>query len=243
MKQDLIVASLNHSVFIKSNYSEKVQNSFMKNFRQQKGASLVELIIVLVLIAILTGAAMLSFASARKYYALDEATEITDILDLARQSALNQRRTFRVEINKTKKQITLINENAPDNAADDKVVKSIPFKKQVFINEIPSNIAAAPTATSPIPVLSFISSNYPLSTNEEKITLRFARNGRVLDLGTDNIGSGSTMRGATIYVYTNKERTTTPEIIRAVTVNQTSGSTSILKCSFDSTNKCGNWTR
>jgi hypothetical protein len=173
----------------------------------------------------------------------NQTLEIVDILDQARQSALNQRRTFRVEINKTKQQVTLINENAPETVADDEIVKTLAFRKQVFINEVPGNIAGAPTANSPIPVLSFVSSNYPLSNNEEKITLRFARNGRVLDTGTDNIGTGSIMRGATIYVYTNKDKASTPEVIRAVTVNQTSGSTSILKCSFDATNKCGNWTR
>jgi prepilin-type N-terminal cleavage/methylation domain-containing protein len=215
----------------------------MKNSRSQKGFSLIELLVVIVIMAILITVSVMSFASTRKYNADDQALEIVDLLSQARQSALNQRRVFRVEINKTKRQVTLINENDFSKADDDKIVKFITLRKGVFVNQVPGNVAAAPTASTPIPILDFVSSNYPLSSGEEKITLRFARNGRVLDTGSDNIGTGSLMRGATIYVYTNKEETNTPEIIRAVTVTQTSGSTSILKCSFDSTKKCGNWKR
>ncbi len=215
----------------------------MKNLSRQKGFSLIELILALIIVSIIAGFAIISVASARKYVADTQAFEIVDILDQARQSALNQRRTFRVEINKTKNQITLINEDKFDDVSDDKIVKSLPLRNNVVINQVPGNITEAPTASSSIPVLNYAASSYPLSKNEEKITLRFARNGRVLDTGTDHVGTGSTVRGATIYVYTNKEKTNTPEIIRAVTVTHTSGNTSILKCSFDTTGKCGNWVR
>lgn len=184
-----------------------------------------------------------SFSSVRKYKADDQAMLLVDILNEARQSALNNRRTFRVEINRTKRRITLINEEASGNAADDRIVKTVALKTLVSVGETPSNILAAPTTTSPIPVLAYVSSNYPLSNGDEKITLRFARNGRVLDTGTDNAGAGSTMRGATIYIFTNKESSVKPEIIRAVTVLQTTGDTAILKCSFDVNDKCGNWKR
>lgn len=215
----------------------------MKSSCSQKGFSLIELLLVIMMIAILVAVSVMSFASTRKYDADNQALELVDLLNQARQSALNQRRVFRVEINKTKRQVSLINENDFNTADDDRIVKFITLRKGVFVNEVPSNVAAAPTASTPIPILDFVSSGYPLSSGEEKVTLRFARNGRVLDTGSDSIGTGSLMRGATIYVYTNREGTDTPEIIRAVTVTQTSGSTSILRCSFDSTKKCGNWKR
>lgn len=215
----------------------------MKSSSGQYGFSLLELIVVLLVITVLTAVSVISFAGTRKYNADDQAQEIVDVLNQARQSALNQRRTFRVEINKTKNKITLINENEYNDASDDKIVKSVALRKDVFVNSVPSNVLANPTYSSPIPVLSYAAGNYPLSSGEEKITLRFARNGRVLDTGSDNIGTGSLMRGATIYVYTNKDKTNTPEIIRAVTVSQTSGNTAILKCSFDANNKCGNWAK
>lgn len=215
----------------------------MKDSYLQKGFSLIEVLIALIVLGIFTALAINSFSSTRKYRADDQAAIMVDIFNEARQSALNRRRTFRVEINRTKSQIILINENEFGNAADDTIEKSIPLKDFVKVGEIPANVASAPTTTSPIPVLDFVASNYPLSNGDEKITLRFARDGLVLDTGTDNIGTGSTMRGATVYIFTNKEGTTMPEIIRAVTVLQTTGDTSILKCSFDVDGQCGNWKR
>ena len=213
----------------------------MKSSVFQKGFSILELLVVIVVLSLLSALAVSSFSSSKKYAADDQAMLMVDILNEARQSALNQRRTFRVEINRTKKVLTLINENGFDTASDDKIVKSIPIKDIVTIGEVPENISGPPTATSPIPVLGFVSSNYPLSSGDEKITLRFARNGRVLDTGNDDIGTGSLIRGAAIYVFTYKEKTSTPEIIRAVTALETTGDTSIQKCSFDTYGKCGNW--
>jgi prepilin-type N-terminal cleavage/methylation domain-containing protein len=215
----------------------------MNNRDSQKGFSILEIIVAMLVLAIFTALAINSFSSARKYNADDQAQILVDILNEARQGALNQRRTFRVEINRTINEITLIKENEPGDVTDDAIVKSIPFKSFVKIGEVPSNIAAHPTATSPIPVLNYVTSNYPLSNGHEKITLRFARNGLVLDPGNDNIGTGSLMRGATIYIFSNKEGTNTPQIIRAVTVLQTTGDTAILKCSFDAGGRCGNWTK
>ena len=202
---------------------------------------MIELVSVLIIIAIVAAITVVTFSGARKYSVDDQAAKIVDILDQARQSALNQRKTFRVEINKTKRQVTLINENKFDDVSDDEIVKTSPFYDLVFVGDVPNNISAAPTTSSPIPVLSYKSSNYPLSNGNEKITLRFAKNGRVLDTGNDNIGTGSTMTGATIYLYSNHEKTAKPEVIRAITVLQTSGDTAILKCTFDTTGKCGNW--
>lgn len=212
----------------------------MKSQNLQKGLSLIELLIVMVLLAVLITLTMMSFSSSKKYSVDDQASTLTDFLDEARQNALNKRRTFRVEINKTLRQITLINENEFGVVTDDSIVRSVPFNSSVQIGGTPNNVSAAPTTTSPIPVLPAVASNYPLSNGNEKITLRFTRNGRVVDTGSDNIGTGSLMRGATIYVYSNSG-TGNPQIIRAVTVLESSGDTSILKCTFDGTGKCGNW--
>lgn len=215
----------------------------MKNKESQKGASLVEVILIMLILTIFAAFALVSWSGTRKFAVDDQAVKTADIFAEARQYSLNQRRIFRVELNRTKGAVTLIDENEPNNAGDDQIVKNIPFKSFVNIGTIPSNILSAPTAHSPIPVLDYVRSNYPLSPNEEKITIRFAKDGRVLDTGTDAGGTGSLMRGATIYMFSNKEKTTTPEIIRAITVLQASGDIAILKCSFDTNNKCGNWTR
>lgn len=213
----------------------------MKNSYSQKGFSFIEVLLALIILSIFLALALLQFRSAKKFNADDQAIAMLDIFDEARQSAMNKRKTYRVEINKTKRQITLINENSAGTVNDDVVEREVPFKSLVVVGEIPNNITGPPTATSPIPVLNPVRSNYPLSNNDEKITLRFSKSSIVLDTGTNHTGSGSIPRGATIYIYSNREGTATPEIIRAITVLQTSGDAAIVKCRFDNTGKCGGW--
>lgn len=215
----------------------------MKNSFSQKGFSIIEVLMALIIVSIFFALTIPWLTSSKKYNVDDQAMTMIDIFDEARQSAMNNRQTFRVEINKTKNQVTLIDEKSAATATDDEVLRQIAFKPYVKVAEIPNNITSAPTATSPVPVLTPVTSNYPLSQGDEKVTLRFARNGLVMDTGTNNTGNGSVPRGATIYLFSNKEGMNTPEIIRAITVLSSSGDSSVLKCTFDSNNKCGNWSK
>jgi prepilin-type N-terminal cleavage/methylation domain-containing protein len=217
----------------------------MKKTSSQAGFSLIEVVIVLTVLVILSSMAVMTFWNSRKYSADDQAKRMIDVFDEARQKALNQRKTFRVEINRTKQEIRLIDEGNNDpvvTETDDVIIKRVQISNQVVIGAAPTNISGAPTATSPIPVPAYASNNYPLSNGDEKITLRFKLNGQVVDAGTDNIGTGSFVNGATIYVYSNKPSVTNPDVIRAVTVLGTTGDTSLFKCTFAS-NICGSWSR
>jgi prepilin-type N-terminal cleavage/methylation domain-containing protein len=214
----------------------------MKKKSNQKGVSLVELIFVLVITGIITGIAVVSYSSARKYAADDQARKIVDLLDEARQKSLNQRNTMRVEINKTKSIVTLIDENTPAVATDDKIIRSIPFSSNATIGAAPNNVSAGPTATSPIPVPAYTTSTYPLSSGDQKITLRFKRDGQVVDAGTDSVGAGSAVTGATIYVYSTTASGTNPDVVRAITVLGSSGDTAIYKCQVTGSS-CGAWSR
>lgn len=213
----------------------------MKNRTSQKGYTMVEILVVVIILSVFVAFALISWVGIKKYAVDDQAHILADTFAEARQYAFNQRRIFRVEINKTRSAIVLIDENEPNDVTDDQIFKTISFKQNINIGVTPGNITGAPTASSPIPVLPYVTSSYPLSLNQEKITLRFGIDGRVLDTGTNNNGGGSIMRGATIYLFSNKEKTITPEIIRAITVLQTSGDISIVKCSFGADGKCGNW--
>ena len=187
--------------------------------------------------------AFMSLLSARKYAADNQARRIIDIFYEARQKALNQRKTFRVEINKTRSEIRLIDEgNNAAVATDDTILERVTISSDVVVGAAPPNISGAPTANSPIPVPTYATSNYPLSSGEEKITLRFRRNGQVVDAGSDNIGTGSLPSGATIYVYSTTPSVTAPNVIRAVTLLGTTGDTSLFKCQFVS-NYCTNFSR
>jgi len=215
----------------------------MKKTPSQAGFSVIELIIVISVLAILSTIAVVTFWSSRKYSAEDQARKIIDVFDEARQKALNQRKTFRVEINKTKNELRLIDEGEDVSTAnDDKILKKYKFTNQVVIGNPPNNVSGKPTATTPINPPQYATSSYPLSSGDEKITLRFKRNGQVVDAGNDNIGTGSLMSGATIYVYSTTPSITNPDVIRAVTVLGTTGDTSLYKCKFISS-ACGNWSR
>jgi prepilin-type N-terminal cleavage/methylation domain-containing protein len=213
----------------------------MKKRSNQEGFSVAELIIVVVILAIFSSLAMMTLSSTKKYAADDQAKRIVDFFDEARQKALNQRTTFRVEINKTKKQLLLIDENESDKATDDKIVTRTQISNDVLIGVKPASVAAGPTTTSPAPAPAFVSSGYPLSNGDEKITLRFKKNGQVVDVGTDEIDKGSLMTGATIYVHSNKPNANNPDIVRAVVLLGTTADTSIFKCTYTSPTVCGNW--
>lgn len=215
----------------------------MKNKSSQAGFSMIELIIVISVLTILSTIAVVTFWSTRKYSADDQARKIIDVFDEARQKALNQRKTFRVEINKTKNELRLIDEGDDATTAnDDKILKKYKLTSQVVVGSPPNNVSGKPTATTPINVPAYAKSSYPLSSGDEKITLRFKRNGQVVDAGTDDTGTGSLMSGATIYVYSTTPSISNPDVIRAVTVLGTTGDTSLYKCRFISS-ACGNWSR
>jgi prepilin-type N-terminal cleavage/methylation domain-containing protein len=205
------------------------------------GFSIIEVLLVISVLAILSTVAIISFWSTRKYSADDQAKKLIDVFDEARQKALNQRKTFRVEINKTQNELRLIDEGDDATTAnDDVVLKKSQLSGQVVVGSAPGNVSGAPTASSPIPVPAYAMSSYPLSSGDEKITLRFKRNGQVVDAGTDHIGTGSLSSGATIYVYSTTPSVTNPDVIRAVTVLGTTGDTSLYKCRFVS-NSCTNY--
>lgn len=214
----------------------------MKKVSRQKGFSIVELLIAMAVLVIVTAIAVFSIAGTGKFSVDDQARRLVDMFDEARQKALNQRTTFRVEINKTKSQLTLIDENKPGDASDDKIVRTQPLTSRVVVAAKPGNVTTGPTATSPISAPAYSTSTYPLSSGNEKITLRFKTNGEVVDAGTDDTGTGSQPNGAIIYIHSITPSVANPDQIRAVTVLGTSGDTSIYKCKFV-LGVCGNWTR
>ena len=215
----------------------------------QKGFSIIELIIVVLIISILSILAFLSFKAPKKYLADTQAYQIVDILYEARQRALTQHETMRVEIDQTRNIIRLISENEAGNANDDKEIKSLKLEspRDVVVGNPPKNVASYPTELSPTPTLTFKPSVYPSSKSDVVGTLRFTTSGRVLDAGSNAVGDNSTMTGATIYVWmpdysTSGQPLQTGTIIRAITVQGTSGLASYWKCAVNGTT-CDNWSQ
>lgn len=212
----------------------------------EKGASLLELLIVLLIISIVSVITILSFRGEKKYLADKQAYLILDIIQEARQRSLTQHETMRVEFNKTKNTVRLINENNAGDATDDQEIKTLKLEdpKYVVIDTAPQNASTTPTEASPVPKIVFKASVHPSSLNNTVATLRFLKTGKVVDAGSNAIGDNATTTGATIFVwmpYYNQagQPLTTGEVLRAITVLGSTGSSKYWKC--PTSNSCTNW--
>ncbi len=218
----------------------------MKHKSSSRGFSVVELLAVLAVMLIIAAFAVVSLRGNQLYDADDQAFIVLDYLKEARQRAITQRVIMRVEINKDKGSIRLVNENATTTANDDVEVRSTNFSrvKGVVFDRAPQNINSAPTESTPVPPLAYQVSIHPNSTPDIVGTLRFQPDGRVMNAGNTATGSNAAVTGATIYFWTplknNGAATNNGEIIRAVTVIGSSGNTRYLMCPLSGTT-CPAW--
>jgi Tfp pilus assembly protein FimT len=216
--------------------------------KSEIGTSLVELIVVLVIVTIMSAFAFSMLRAPRMMNAEAQAVSLINILQEARQRSLSQRRTMRVEINSTKRLIRLINENAPGTIADDEIIKSTAYiGNGIQIGTTPSNMTGAPTELSPVPVVTFSVSLHPLSIGDQVATLRFLRNGTVVNAGTNAVGANAVVTGATVYVWAKSDtdassNPTVATVFRAVTVSGSSGAARLWKCP-NVNNQCSSWTK
>jgi hypothetical protein len=172
---------------------------------------------------------------------------ILDVFTEARQRAITQHETMRVEINKTRNSIRLITENKAGDATDDREVRTLSLEhpNHVNIEVAPTNIANSPTDSSPTPAITFSSSLHPTSLNDQVMTLRFLRNGNVMNGGSNATGSNAVLTGATIFVWTpdysdTGTALTTGNVIRAITLVSSTGSAKYWKCGV-SNGQCADW--
>src|ERR1044072_9714123 len=90
----------------------------------ESGFSIVELLIVLLISSIMLAITGYYFVNHQKLYKPDDqALKIVDILQEARQRALTQRETVRVEIDLTDSIVRLVDENTPTTETDDREVR------------------------------------------------------------------------------------------------------------------------
>lgn len=187
------------------------------------GFSVVELLVVLSIIAVMS-AAVLFYANAHKklYQPDDQALQIADIFQEARQRSLTQRRPMRVEINLTNNTVKLYDENTNStSASDDVLLKAMNMfaSANVKVNSRPSEISLNPPETMPVPNAVFKSSVYPTSISQSVCTIRFLANGSAVDAGTNATGSGAVTTGLTLHIWApNKTNPGQSDIARSITV-------------------------
>lgn len=193
-----------------------------------RGFSMIELLIVLTVITILVGFSLFYLGGHERLFRPDEESlKIIDIFQEARQRSLTQRETMRVEIDLSDNMIRIIDENLATTADDDQLLRSSVLSPQgdVHLNSRPPDIATNPTDVMPIPMATFRQSIYPPSVNHTVFTLRFLRNGSVVNEGTDAIGSNAVTTGSTLFIWSPKGGTTDQsEVARAITIIGATGS-------------------
>lgn len=223
--------------------------TFMKEkyfLQSEQGFSLIELLIVVILIFALATFAFLGTSSPKLFAADTQAMAILDVLQEARQKALTQGQTLRVELNDTKKQLRLIDENNTVTSADDNIISTSNFNPETTVGTKPANINAVggivPQSTSPIPEIQYVQTTYPLSANDKVKTLRFLKTGEVVDAGTDNLGTGALSSGVTIYVY-NGPVGRRSSVVRAITLSGITAVSQLFKCQTNAQGICTAWVK
>lgn len=239
--------------------NKKVSNLKDKFINNEQGFTLFELITVLAVSSIIGAVAFMSFSSPKRYAADDQTLKILDVLQESRQRAINQRAVMRVEINNTRKQIRLIDENKTksmdatlaNDSSDDIEIKKLAFDtKNVVVGVRPTNVSTTvvPVQSTAIPEIAFSQTTYPLSANDSVYTMCFLKDGSVVQTlatglcPTSNSAAGAVIRGVTMYVYSIPNSTTNKsDMIRAVAVTGATSAATVYKCQLDSSKNCSKW--
>ena len=207
-----------------------------KNF--ESGFSLIELMIVLVISSIMLAITGYYFVNHQKLYKPDDQSlKIVDILQEARQRSLTQRTTVRVEIDLTNNTVRLIDEKKVDTETDDREIRKMTLLPQTEVKLLqrPDDISYNPPETLPAPSAVFTNSVYPSSSSHNVCTIRFQSNGTVVNAGTNATGTGATVTGLTLHIWSpKKSNANEAEIARAITIIGSTGS--IRMWEFDNTN-------
>lgn len=177
---------------------------------QEAGFSVVELMIVAAIIVILTAISFFVLAPhKRSYRADDAAAQATNFLRDAYQRALAQRQTFRVQIDRANKLITLIDENRLP------VGDEIEVRRDVLLDEVtldPPVFGGTPITAPPAPY------SYPAAVYASNVWVaRFRSDGSMVDADGNPLS-------ATLYFSPMNLQTQEKTLIRAVTVFGPSGS-------------------
>jgi prepilin-type N-terminal cleavage/methylation domain-containing protein len=200
----------------------------MDKRKAESGFSVVELLVVIGIIAVMSAIVLFYVTNQKKAYQPDEeALQIADILQEARQRSLTQRRAMRVEINLTTNMVKLYDENTNAAVATDDVLLrnfSLFAAVNVRIDARPSEIGYNPQESMPTPNCVFKTSVYTRSIGNNVCTVRFLANGTAVDAGNDTIGTGAVPTGVTIHIWSpNKTNPAQSDIARSLTILGPSG--------------------
>ncbi|HQU84699.1 MAG TPA: hypothetical protein PKY59_16290 [Pyrinomonadaceae bacterium] len=189
---------------------------------------MVELVIVVLVIMIMTGVSLYYLNNqGRLFKADDEALQIVDVLQEARQRSLTQRETMRVEVDLTSSKVRLIDENNVTDSDDDVIIKEATLQPTtaVKLDSRPTNITVNPPDPLVTTTADFRVSVHPQSASHNVCTYRFLSTGRVVNAGTNATGSNAQTKSEVLFIWSpSKTNPNEFEVARAITVVGTTGS-------------------
>lgn len=205
---------------------------------------MIEVVVVMSVILIMTAASLFYMNNqGRLFKTDDEALQIVDVLQEARQRSLTQRETMRVEIDLTSKMARLIDENEVTSASDDVLLKEVNLypSTEVRLNARPSNINHSPPEVLASATADFRMSVHPFSATNNVCTYRFLNTGRVVNAGENATGNNAQLKSETLFIWSpSKNNPNEFEVARAITVVGTTGAIRLWEYSPNS-NESNKW--
>lgn len=216
-----------------------MQSQRVPNKKNELGFSLVEVAVAMTVILILTGVSLYYLTNHKRLFKPDDqALQLIDVLQEARQRSLTQRETMRVEIDLTANRARLYDENSVSTDTDDVMLKEV---KLFTANEVkmatrPTNISYNPPEPLANNTADFRISLYPKSAPNNVCTYRFLSTGRVVNAGENSTGNNAQTKSEVLFIWSpNKDNPNDFEVARAITVVGTTGSIRLWEFSPSST--------
>jgi prepilin-type N-terminal cleavage/methylation domain-containing protein len=204
------------------------QHRCRRSLRDERGHTLIELLIVVSVITIISAYAIFSFNAHKKAFKTDdEALRILNFMQEAGQRSLMLRRVMRLEIDYTDNAIRIIDENGSGtdfiyreeqllDLSDVRYVKTTTSSNGAPATVSPVGTVSAPPAPSSYSAATFATSTHTLSLGDTVCVLRFQSDGSVLD-------QGGSVTSATLYLWEPLSTTSLNTVknnnyVRAITV-------------------------
>lgn len=189
-------------------------NYFPAIAKSDRGFSIAELMIVITIIGVMSAVSLFYLTSHRRLLKPNEqALQVLDIMQEARQRALTQRETIRIEVDLDDNIVRLVDENTTSTKVDAQIRQmSLLPSSEVRVDINPPDNTTKPNAAMELPEAKYKKITTSTNINHKAFILRFKTDGTVID--TDGKPDG-----ATFYLWSPKpNQSNQSEVSLAITI-------------------------